>query len=269
MIFPWEVWLFLILLFLSVGSFLNVVIHRLPIMLKAEWLHECYFLLALPEQKTVAIGLAWPRSHCTSCNKPLKIWHNIPILSYCILRARCYYCKASISLRYPCVEFICTILSLFAAWFFGLNWTLCLILPFIWIVICLFYIDLKHQILPDVLSLSLLWLGLFINTQNIFTSISSAIFSAAGAYMSLWLVMRAYLIIRKRVGMGHGDFKLFAAFGAWFGWSSLPLLLLIAAMSGLLVSFIYLKITRQSYQTPVPFGPFLCFAGIITLFYRV
>ena len=268
MIYPWLIWFFLILLFLSVGSFLNVVIHRLPLMLNAEWTADCYAGLNLPPKKTTKLSLAWPGSHCPACKKPLKIWHNIPLLSYLALRGHCAYCNTKISLRYPCVEITCLILSLFAVWFFGWCWSLCLILSFIWILICLFFIDLQHQLLPDVLSLGLLWLGLLINTQNIFTPLSIAVFSAAGAYLSLWLFMRAYLLIRGKVGMGHGDFKLFAAFGAWFGWSAAPLILLVSSISGILIGFIYLKATRQSYQTPIPFGPFLCIAGIITLFYR-
>ncbi len=268
MIYTCVVWLFLILLFLSVGSFLNVVIHRLPLMLSAEWTADHLAWLHLPHKSLKKISLSWPRSHCPECKKTLKIWQNIPLFSYIALRGHCYYCNSKISLRYPCVELICLLLSSFAVWFFGWHWSLCCILPFIWILICLFYIDLVHQILPDVLSLGLLWLGLLINTQNIFIPLSAAVFSAAGAYLSLWLVMQTYLLIRGKIGMGHGDFKLFAAFGAWFGWSALPLILLISSISGIVIGFIYLKATRQSYQTPLPFGPFLCVAGIISLFYR-
>ena len=268
MIHSWIIWLFLTLLFLSIGSFLNVVIHRLPLLLQSELHAECCELLNLPHNPVKNISLAWPGSHCPKCTTKLKIWQNIPVLSYLFLRGNCYYCHANISIRYLCVELACLLVSLYAVWFFGLHWSLCCILPFLWILICLFCIDLQHQILPDVLSLSLLWLGLLLNTQNIFISLSTAVFSAAGAYLSLWLVMRAYLWIRGKVGMGHGDFKLFAAFGAWFGWTALPCLLLIASISGILIGCIYLKATRQSYQTQLPFGPFLCAAGVITLFYR-
>ncbi len=252
---------------LAMGSLLNVVIHRLPLMLQKEWRVDCRQLLDLPEAPEPSINLFFPRSFCPSCKKLVRAWQNIPIISYIFLRGRCFQCKQPISLRYPLVEALCMGLSLTAAYFFGFNLTLLFACLFIWIVIALCFIDLQHQLLPDGLSLSLLWLGLIANTQSLFTTLPNAVFAAAGAYLGLWLFIKLFYLFTGKIGMGHGDFKLFAAFGAWFGWTQLPLILITGSLSGAIMGIIYLSVTAKSHKTPIPFGPFLCMAALLALFY--
>ena len=264
---PVTAYIFLGVLSLAVGSLLNVVIHRLPLMLQKEWRIDCRQLLDLPEIPEKSINLFFPRSFCPQCNQPVRAWQNIPLISYLLLRGRCHPCKQSISLRYPFVEALSMGLSLAAAYCFGFNLTLLFVCLFIWLVIALCFIDLQHQILPDGLSLSLLWLGLIANTQALFTSLPNAVFATVGAYLGLWLFIKLFYLLTGKIGMGHGDFKLFAAFGAWFGWTQLPLILISASLSGAVVGAIYLKSTAQSHKTPIPFGPFLCIASLLALFY--
>ena len=262
-------YIFLTLFFLSVGSLLNVVSYRLPLMLNNEWLKECCSLLKLasvtPGNKPV--NLFWPRSFCPSCNTQLKSYHNIPLLSYLFLNGQCAYCKATIHWQYPLVELIVCLLSLFTVWWFGISWMGIFSLFFIWLLIPITIIDYKHQLLPDSLSLSLLWLGLIANTEALFTSLPNAVLSAAAAYVSLWLFIKLFYLLTSKVGMGNGDFKLFAAFGAWFGWAQLPLILLLASVIGSIYGITFLKLNKQSKETPIPFGPFLCFAGLVSLFF--
>lgn len=256
------------LISLCIGSLLNVVIYRLPIMLHTEWKQQCEELLGTEQpsaEKTINLFL--PRSFCIQCSKTIKAWHNIPILSYLLLRGRCHQCHTKISLRYPLIELLTCLLSLYTTWHFGFSAQLLCALLFIWLLIPAFFIDLEYQLLPDCLTLGLLWLGLLVNTQNLFTSLSNAVFSAAGAYLSLWLFIKLFYLIRGKIGMGHGDFKLFAALGAWFGITLLPLILLLSSLSGAIIGSVYLKVNHQSQNTMVPFGPFLCFAGIIALFW--
>lgn len=252
---------------LAVGSFLNVVIYRLPLMLNAEWRADCCSLLQLPEPEAPKLNLSFPRSFCPSCNTTIPFWHNIPVISYFLLLGRCRQCHAPISLQYPLIELLCLALSLGAAWHFGFGINLLFVLPFIWILIVLFFIDLKHQILPDSLTLSLLWLGLIANTQELFTTLPNAVFSAAGAYLSLWLFIKLFYLITGKIGMGNGDFKLFAAFGAWFGGALLPFILIVASLAGAIIGIIYLKAHQKTKETPIPFGPFLCVSALVALFY--
>ena len=251
---------------LVVGSFLNVLIYRLPLMLQTEWRKECCHLLQLPMEPEKKINLFYPRSFCPSCKKMISAWQNIPLLSYLCLRGRCGHCQHTIPLRYPLVEMLCMGLSVCAGIVFGFNLTLLYALLFIGLMISLFYIDLQHQLLPDTLSLGLLWLGLIANTQSLFTSLPVAVLSAVGAYMSLWLLIKLFFLCTGKVGMGHGDFKLFAALGAWFGWTQLPLILMFSSMSGVVVGLIYLKRAGKPRETTIPFGPFLCLAGLVALF---
>lgn len=253
---------------LAVGSFLNVVIYRLPIMLKAEWRMECSALLELPEPETPALNLSFPRSFCPSCHRTIPFWHNIPVLSYLILLGKCHHCGVKISIQYPLIELLCMGLSLFAAWHFGFGPQLIFVLPFIWMLITLFFIDLKHQLLPDSITLSLLWLGLIANTQSLFTTLPNAVLSAAGAYLFLWVFIKLFYLATGKVGMGNGDFKLFAAFGAWFGGAALPFILIFASFTGAIVGIVYLSYQKQSTETPIPFGPFLCLSALIALFYE-
>lgn len=265
---PWFIYLTIALFSLCIGSLLNVVIYRLPIMLENEWKQQCCELLAIEnKEKTSQIDLFFPRSFCPSCKIMVKAWQNIPFLSYLFLRGRCYECKTPISIRYPFIELLTLALSVYASIHFGFTLKLMFVLPAIWLLIALFFIDLDHQLLPDNLTISLLWLGLIANTQHLFTGLSVAVFSTVGAYVSLWLFIKLFYWITGKIGMGNGDFKLFAAFGAWFGWKFLPLILLFSSISGAILGLIYLRLNDKSHDTTIPFGPFLCFSGLISLFW--
>ena len=236
---------------LCIGSLLNVIIFRLPAMLMDE---------------ASTINLWWPRSFCPHCKHQIAAMYNIPLLSYCLLRGKCHYCKASINWRYPCVELLSVVLSLTAVYIFGISYILIFALLFVYYNICIIFIDLKEQIIPDSLSLGLLWLGLIANTQNMFTTLPIAVWSAFSAYLFLWLLIKIYALITNKIGMGNGDFKLFAAFGAWFGITALPWVLLISSLLGTIIGISYLKMTRQGKDTQIPFGPFLSIAGLLILF---
>lgn len=256
--------------YLAVGSLLNVVIYRLPLMLQREWLNECRVLLNQNEGKAKenkAINLFFPRSFCPACKSTIKAFHNIPVISYLVLRGRCAYCKQAIPLGYPLIELLTCFLSFLATYRFGFSLTLVFALIMIWLLIPLFFIDWDYQLLPDCLTLGLLWTGLIANTQNLFTTLPNAVLSAAGAYLFLWLFIKLFYLLTGKIGMGNGDFKLFAAFGAWFGWTLLPLILLMASLVGAILGTIYLKIQKQTKETPIAFGPFLCMAGMIALFW--
>lgn len=233
---------------LLVGSFLNVVIYRLP----------------------RNINLCKPRSRCPKCKKTIPFWANIPVVSYLFLRGKCYYCKNHISICYPLVELLSCILSVFAAWHFGFGWQLFSSLLLIWSLIALTLIDLRHFILPDSITLPMIWLGLLINVFHVFASPASAIIGAVAGYMSLYLVAKAYKIIRHVDGMGYGDFKLLAMLGAWLGWQALPIIILIASFLGVIVGVVLILFKdkgRRSLQLAIPFGPFLAMAGIFALFF--
>lgn len=261
-------YLFVVLYGFALGSFFNVLIYRLPLMLKAEWTAQCCTLLNQPlpfSEKPV--NLFFPRSFCPNCHAQVKIWQNIPLLSYLFLKGRCYYCKTAISLRYPGIECLTGLLFLLASWEFGFTLQLLFALIFISLIICLFFIDFDTQLLPDSLTLSLLWAGLIANTAGLFIALPDAVFGAAGAYMGLWLFIKLFYCLTGKIGMGNGDFKLFAAFGAWFGASMLPLILLFSCIAGSITGFLYLHIAKKSKDTPIAFGPFLCVAGLIALFW--
>ncbi len=264
---PIVTYLFFCVFCLAIGSLLNVVIYRLPLMLQADWRAQCHDLLELPMTQNPKVNLFFPRSFCPSCKNTIPFWHNIPILSYCILKGQCACCQAPIPFRYPLIEAICLILSLLAALHFGFTFELIFALVFIWLITCLFVIDLQHQLLPDCLTFCLLWLGLIANTQSVFTTLTDAVLSAAAAYITLWVFIKLFYLLTGKIGMGNGDFKLFAAFGAWFGWTQLPLILLLSSITGAITGVIYLKTTHQTKETPIPFGPFLCVSGLVSLFY--
>lgn len=259
-------YVFISIVSLAIGSLLNVIIYRLPIMLQTEWKEQCCEVLNIKNEETPEkINLFLPRSFCPKCKTQVKSWQNIPILSYLFLRGRCFYCKNPISIRYPMIELITMLLSLYASWHFGFTLQLPFVLLGIWILITLIFIDLDHQLLPDSLTIGLLWIGLIANTQNLFTSLPVAVLSCAGAYSGLWLFIKLFYLITGKVGMGHGDFKLFAAFGAWFGWVYLPLILLLSSISGAIIGVIYLNLSKKSKDTAIPFGPFLCISALISL----
>ncbi|KTD11101.1 Type 4 prepilin-like proteins leader peptide processing enzyme [Legionella gratiana] len=263
----WLMYLLIALLSLAVGSLLNVIIYRLPIMLEREWMQQYNELMGVEEDHQEKINLFLPRSFCPSCKTMIKAWQNIPILSYIFLRGRCYQCKSSIPMRYPLIELFTMLLSIYASWHFGFTLQLLFALIAIWILICLIFIDLDHQILPDCLTLSLLWLGLIANTEHLFTPLPQAVLSAAIAYIGMWLFIKLFYLFTGKIGMGNGDFKLLAAFGAWFGWIFLPLILLLSSISGTIIGLLYLYLKDKTKETPIPFGPFLCISGLICLFW--
>ncbi|MFZ4077595.1 MAG: prepilin peptidase [Legionellaceae bacterium] len=245
-------YVFIGLLSLMIGSFLNVVIYRLPLTLISNDPH---------------LNLCFPRSFCPHCKQQIPAWHNIPLLSYLILRGKCHACRESISYQYPLVELITVLSSLYICVAFGFTPLLFALLPLTWILICLTVIDLQHQLLPDSLTLGLLWLGLICNAVYPLISLQNAVLSAAGGYLFLWFFMKLFYIVTGKIGMGHGDFKLFAALGAWLGWTQLPVILMISSIVGSIVGLIYLKTQHKTKETPLPFGPFLCISGFISLLY--
>lgn len=231
------------LLGLIIGSFLNVVIYRLPIQL----------------------NLCWPRSNCPLCHHPISILENIPILSYLVLRGRCRACHRRISWRYPFVEGLTAILTVLVVWSLGAKWQAIFALFFVWELIALTFIDFDKQILPDALTLPLLWLGLLINSFSGFVTPQSAILGAVVGYMSLWSVYWVFKLLTQKEGMGYGDFKLLAAIGAWLGWQVLPLVILTASLMGCLVGFAGILCCGKNKNIPIPFGPYLAAAGFVAL----
>lgn len=256
------------LLGLVIGSFLNVVIYRLPIMLERAWHQECAPLN--PHYKPIdsPFNLIVPRSHCPHCQKKIPFWRNIPLLSYLLLLGSCASCKQAIPVHYFLVELVSTVITAFIAYWFGVSFeaVFCWILT--WGLISLVVIDWKTHLLPDSITLPLMWLGLFANCFTLFAPLQNAVFGAIGAYMSLWLLMQVYKLFTKKVAMGHGDFKLFAVFGAWIGWQTLPLLILLAATCGAIVGVIMLWVKQKQLNQPIPFGPFLAVIGWILFMFH-
>lgn len=253
------------LLGLVIGSFLNVVIHRLPRMMEQEWRTQCAELNGITPPDAEPYNLVVPGSRCPHCGHAITALENIPILSYLVLRGRCRNCQARISARYPLVELITGLLSAWVAWHFGWSWTALGGLLLTWTLLPLTAIDLEHQLLPDKLTLPLLWLGLVFNLEHGFTDLPSAVIGALAGYLSLWSVYHLFKWATGKEGMGYGDFKLLAALGAWLGWQMLPVIILLAAATGAVVG-IALIVSRQLRQgVPMPFGPFLAAAGWIAL----
>ena len=264
----WFLYVTIALFSLAIGSLLNLIIYRLPIMLEDEWQEQCRELMAIESPKKERhINLFLPRSFCPSCKTMIKFWQNIPVFSYLFLRGRCATCQCPIPIRYPLIELGTMVLSLYATWHFGFTPQLAFALIALWILICLMFIDLDHQLLPDSLTFSLLWIGLIANTAHLFTPLPQAVLSAAGAYVALWFFIKLFYLITGKIGMGNGDFKLFAAFGAWFGWMYLPMILLFSSISGTIIGLLYLRLSSKSIDTSIPFGPFLCISGLIVLFW--
>jgi leader peptidase (prepilin peptidase)/N-methyltransferase len=270
------------LLSLLVGSFLNVVIHRLPIMLDRQWRAQAQDMLgsgtsALPTtadgpQPPSRYNLLAPRSACPHCGSEIKAHQNIPVVSYLLLGGKCAQCKARISPRYPVVELATAVLSAAVVWHFGWHWQSLAALCFTWALVALTVIDLDHQILPDVITLPLLWLGLLLSlawhaglAPPVPVDPRSAIIGGASGYLSLWLVYWAFKLATGKEGMGYGDFKLFGAFGAWMGWQMLPLIILLAAFTGAVVGIVLIMLRGRDRNLPIPFGPYLAAAGWIAL----
>lgn len=265
---------------LAVGSFLNVVIYRLPLMLDREWRAQCAELAGHdPHATTVAaasgerFNLIAPRSACPACQAPITALQNIPLLSWLFLRGRCARCGAPISVRYPLVELLTGILSAWVAARFGFGFTAVAALLLTWFLIALTFVDIDHQLLPDSLTLPLLWLGLTLSLWGphgdlpLPVDVRSSLIGAVAGYLSLWSVYHLFRLVTGKEGMGYGDFKLLAALGAWLGWQMLLPVILIAAVAGAVVGIALLAIRRQSRATPIAFGPFLAVAGWLVLMF--
>ena len=251
---------------LLVGSFINVLAWRLPKMLEQDWQAQARELLGLPAPaKGPVYNLMLPRSHCPHCQHTLRAWENIPLLSYLMLRGKCSQCKTAISLRYPLTELTCAVLSGVVAWHFGLTPQAGWMLLLTWGLLGICLIDLKHQIVPDVLVLPLLWLGLLLNTFDTFTSLTHAVWGAALGYLSLWSIFWLFKLLTGKDGMGYGDFKLLALFGAWGGMAILPMTIVLSSLLGAMVGLALLAMRRAQASTPIPFAPYLAIAGWIAL----
>lgn len=251
---------------LVVGSFLNVVIHRLPKMLEREWRAQCAEFQGESPAEEAPYNLATPRSRCPHCGHQLSAIENIPLASWLVLRGRCRACSAPIALRYPLVEAASAALSLAAALHFGPGWQALAALFLIWALLALTAIDLDTQLLPDAITLPLLWAGLLVNVGGVFTDLSSAVIGAAAGYLALWSVYWGFRLATGKEGMGYGDFKLLAALGAWFGWMLLPLIILVSSAVGAIVGIALIVFARHRRETPIPFGPYLAAAGLVALF---
>ena len=251
---------------LFVGSFLNVVIFRLPKILDRQWREECRLVLGGEAPQTEAVfNLAYPGSRCPHCHTPIPLWQNIPVLSYLLLRGKCAQCEAKISLRYPIVEITTGIASCLVAWHLAMPEMVFAGLVFTWILICLALIDADHQLLPDQLTLPLLWCGLLVNTVGMFAPLYDAVIGAVVGYLSLWSVYWLFKLLTGKEGMGYGDFKLLAALGAWMGWQALPVIILLSAVLGIFVGSMILLSKGKDRNTAIPFGPYLALVGWINL----
>ena len=255
---------------LLIGSFLNVVIYRLPQQLQLSWRHDALDFLGKlensePAQTNDKFNLVYPPSRCPRCETLIKPWQNIPIISYLILRGRCQACSEPISIQYPAVELICGLMSAFIIFHFGFTEQGVFALLFTWMLIALTGIDANHQLLPDNLTLPLLWLGLLVNIGGVYTDLVSAVIGAAAGYLSLWTIYWAFKLITGKEGMGHGDFKLLAALGAWLGWQQLPLIVLLSSLVGAIIGTLMLLLQKQDRQNQIAFGPYLAIAGWIAL----
>ncbi|HWV10059.1 MAG TPA: A24 family peptidase [Pseudomonas sp.] len=255
-----------LLLGLLIGSFLNVVVYRLPKMMQRDWRIQAREVLELPEEPAgKTFNLILPNSSCPHCNHEIKAWENIPVISYLALRGKCSGCKAPISARYPLVELACGLLSAYVAWHFGFTLQTAGMLVLTWGLLAMSLIDADHQLLPDVLVLPLLWLGLIANHFGVYTSLEDALWGAVAGYLSLWSVYWLFKLITGKEGMGHGDFKLLAMLGAWGGWQVLPLTILLSSLVGAVLGVIMLRLRNAETSTPIPFGPYLAIAGWIAL----
>lgn len=252
---------------LMVGSFLNVLIHRLPKMMELGWQQQCAELRGEPLVEHPRYNLFVPRSACPHCGHRIGALENIPVVSFLVLRGRCKGCGAHISLRYPLVETLSGILCAYAAWHFGFGWAAAGALLLVWALIALTFIDLDTQLLPDDITLPLLWLGLLLNLNGVFTPLSHAIIGAVAGYLVLWSVYWLFKLVTGKEGMGYGDFKLLAALGAWLGWQMLPLIILLSSLVGAVVGIILIVATRHGRNIPIPFGPYLAGGGLIALFW--
>ncbi len=262
-------WMLLLALFTLgrvVGSFLNVVILRLPRMMEARWRRECCELLEqAPDPGEEPLSLVAPNSHCPGCKAPIRPWQNIPVLSYMLLRGKCAHCGMRIPLRYPVVELATALLTVALAGHFDLSPALLGAVLLTWALITLTVIDIDHQLLPDDITLPLLWLGLAFNLWGTYVGIGDAVVGAMAGYLSLWSVYWGFKLLTGKEGMGYGDFKLLAALGAWLGWQALPLVILLSSLVGAVCGIALMVLKSRGREVPIPFGPYLAAAGWIAL----
>ena len=269
----WPVTFFIVagLLGLLAGSFLNVVAYRIPIMMERAWRAQCEELKDQPFSPPAQAAdgkrfdLWWPPSTCPGCGSAIAVYHNVPVIGFLWLKGRCASCGSKISPRYPIVEAVAAVLALATAYVFGPTWETVAALGFVWTLLALTLIDLDHKLLPDSLTLPLLWAGLLVNVAELFTSLSSSVIGAAAGYLALWTVYKLYKLVTGKEGMGYGDFKLLAAIGAWLGWQLLPVVVLLSALVGSVVGIALIVFGGRSSQTAIPFGPYLAAAGLIAL----
>ena len=260
---------------LLVGSFLNVVIYRLPVMFKREWREDCCTYLKENYDADIQIdtsnehsepfNLVKPDSTCPNCGHKIRAWENIPVISYLLLKAKCSNCKSPISLRYPLVELLSAIVAALCAWYFGFSLAAGAAILLSWALIVLSLIDYDTQYLPDQITLPFLWLGLILNLSDTFTDIESSIIGAVAGYLSLWTVHNLFKLITKKEGMGYGDFKLLALLGAWMGWQFLPAIIIISSLVGSIIGISLIIFKKHQREIPIPFGPYLAIAGWIVL----
>lgn len=256
-----------LILGLVVGSFLNVVIHRLPRMMEAEWRAQCAELSGETPAEAPTYNLAVPASACPHCGHRIGVLENIPLVSWLVLRGRCSACHAPIGVRYPLVELVSGLLSAAVVWQFGLTLAGAGALLLVWFLLALAAIDLDTQFLPDDLTLPLIWLGLAFNLGGAFVPLEEAVIGAMAGYLALWTVYWAFRLATGREGMGMGDFKLLAALGAWLGWQMLPLILLLSSLVGAVVGIGMVVLVKHDHRVPIPFGPYLAGGGLIALFF--
>jgi len=252
---------------LMVGSFLNVVIHRIPRMMEYDEANYIAELRGEPLPHPGRYNLMVPRSACPHCGHQIAAWENIPVVSYLFLRGRCAACRKPISVRYPLVELTTAVLSALAMWHYGPTVQALAAIVMVWALVALTMIDADTQLLPDQITLPLLWLGLLLNLQGVFVPLADAVIGAAAGYLVLWSAYWLFKLVRGKEGMGYGDFKLMGALGAWFGWQALPALVLLSSMVGAVFGIAMLVARRQGRETPFPFGPFIAGAGLLVLFF--
>jgi leader peptidase (prepilin peptidase)/N-methyltransferase len=266
---PWLFYTSTLFFGLCVGSFLNVVAYRLPLMLERDWKLECHEFLELEtpslDKKLLSINLSTPASACPNCGHKLHFWENIPVVSYLFLKAKCSSCETSISIQYPIVELATGIASLVVAYTFGVTLQTLAALFFTWTLIALTLIDIKKQLLPDNITMPLLWLGLFLSFYGVFTDLKSSVIGAMAGYLILWFVYQLFKLLTHKEGMGFGDFKLLAALGAWVGFTYLPQIIFMSSIVGSMIGISMLIIGKTKKQQPIPFGPYLAIAGWIAL----
>jgi len=258
-----------LILGLLVGSFLNVVIYRLPIMMERSWKSDCAecFPDANITLDETRFNLVLPRSRCPKCSHLIGSSENIPLISWLLQKGRCKHCDCKIPARYPSIELLTGIMSLIIAWVIPFGWPVLFALIFTWVLISLTFIDFDTMLLPDQLTLPLIWLGLLINLSGTFTNIEDAVLGAVFGYLSLWSIYWAFKLLTGKEGMGYGDFKLLAALGAWFGWQALPLIILLSSFAGAIIGIAIIAASKDKQSKPIPFGPYLAIAGWVYLVY--